>query len=166
MGLAFVVAVALVVAGLALFVAIALEVAGLAVFVAVALEVADLALFVAVALVVALALFVAVVLVVVGLALLVAIALVVAGLAFGRDLLCLFMGRSPFIAPRVRLGASLRRHPAWRPAFSSHLGIRLRRICRVWAAPNPLVVVCRAKPDKLLADGLTEIEYSASRFSR
>jgi hypothetical protein len=30
-------------------------------------------------------------------------------------------GRSPFIAPRVRLGASLRRHPAWRPAFSSHL---------------------------------------------
>jgi hypothetical protein len=42
-------------------------------------------------------------------------------LAFGRDLLCLVMGRSPFIAPRVRLGASLRRHPAWRPAFSSHL---------------------------------------------
>jgi hypothetical protein len=35
-----------------------------------------------------------------------AAAFVVAGLAFGADLLCLVMGRSAFIAPRVRLGAS------------------------------------------------------------
>jgi hypothetical protein len=96
----------------------------LAVFVAVAPVVAGLAFVCAVALVVAgLAVFVAIAFVVEGLAVFVAVAPVVEGLAFGRDLLCLVMGRSPFIAPRVRLGASLRRHPTWRPAFSSHLDL-------------------------------------------
>jgi hypothetical protein len=69
-----------------------------------------LASFVAVALVVAgLAVFVAVALVVAGWAVFVAVALTVGNLAFARDLRCLVMGRSPFIALRVRLGASLRK---------------------------------------------------------
>jgi hypothetical protein len=50
--------------------------------------------------------FVAIALVVAGWAVFVAVALVVADLAFARDLLRLVMGRSPFIAPRVSLGAS------------------------------------------------------------
>jgi hypothetical protein len=138
-GLALGCAAALVVAGLAVFLgvvtgvgslavfaAIALEVAGLAVFLGAALEVVGLAVFVGIALEVpGLAVFVGAALEVAGLAVFVGVGIVVAGLAFGRDLLSLVMGRSPFIAPRVRLGASLRRHPAWRPAFSSHLGYQM-----------------------------------------